>query len=115
MRKEGKLEIMLILHVSAHIKPDQIEAFKAATSENARASTTSEPGCLRFDVVQQIDDPSRFVLVEIYRTSEDAARHKETPHYERWRTTAEPLLAEPRSRILYTNVIPTDAEFETVE
>ena len=103
---------MLILHVSAHVKSDQIEAFKAATRENACLSTTTEPGCLRFDVVQQIDDPSRFVLVEIYRTSEDAARHKETAHYEHWRTVAEPLLAEPRSRIFYTNVFPTDAEFE---
>jgi autoinducer 2-degrading protein len=99
---------MYILHVHIHVKPEQIEAFKVATIENADKSTRNEPGCARFDIIQQADDPTRFVLVEAYRTSEDAANHKETKHYNRWREAAEPLLAEPRSRVIYTNVFPGD-------
>ena len=98
---------MYIVHVHVHVKPDQIEAFKAATLENARNSL-KEPGIARFDIIQQADDPTRFVLVEVYRTPEDPAKHKETAHYNRWREIAEPMLAEPRTRTIYTNVFPDD-------
>ncbi len=101
---------MLIIHVHVHVKPDQVEAFKAATLENAQASL-KEPGVLRFDVLQQTDDPTRFTLVEIYRSAEDPARHKETAHYNRWREVAEPLMAEPRSRTAYTNFFPADKDW----
>ena len=98
---------MLIVHVFVHVKPDQVDAFKAATIENARNSV-QEPGIARFDVIQQQDDPTRFVLVEVYRTPDDPARHKETVHYATWRDTAEPMMAEPRASIKYTNIFPAD-------
>lgn len=99
---------MLIVHVFVLVKPDQVEAFKAATIENARSSL-QEPGIARFDVVQQMDDPARFVLVEVYRTPSDPARHKETAHYQRWRDTVEAMMAEPRTSLKYSNVFPDEA------
>ena len=96
---------MVIVHVFIHVKPEHLEAFTTATIENAQNSV-KEPGIARFDVIQQRDDPTRFVLVEVYRTPDDPARHKETAHYNRWREVCEPLLAEPRSRIVYGNVFP---------
>ncbi len=102
---------MYIVHVSVHVKPDQVEPFIYATTANARASTSTEPGCFRFDVVQQADDPTRFALVEIYRDQEAANAHKATEHYVLWRQTAEPLMAEPRTRIVYSNIFPDDAGF----
>ncbi len=101
---------MLIVHVFVHVKEDQIEPFKLATIENARNSVR-EPGIARFDVIQQSDDPSRFVLVEIYRTPADAGRHKETAHYAKWRDAASPMMAEPRTSIKYSNIFPGDDGF----
>jgi autoinducer 2-degrading protein len=98
---------MYIVHVHVHVKADQVESFKAVTLENAKASL-KEPGIARFDVIQQADDPSRFILVEVYRSSEDPARHKETAHYNRWREAAEPLMAEPRTRTVFANLFPDD-------
>ncbi len=98
---------MLIVHVFAHVKPGKVEAFKAATLENARSSVR-EPGVARFDFVQQKDDPTRFVLVEVYQTEDAPARHKETAHYKKWRDTVEEMMAEPRSSIKYTNVFPDE-------
>jgi len=98
---------MFIIHVFAHIKPDQIEAFKAATIKNAHSSL-QEPGIARFDLIQQQDDPTRFALVEVYRTSDDPARHKETAHYQKWRDTVADMMAEPRTSIKYANVFPDD-------
>jgi quinol monooxygenase YgiN len=83
-----------------------VEPFKVATAENARQSR-EEPGVARFDVVQQADDPTRFVLVEAYRTAGAAAAHKETAHYQVWRDTVAPMMAEPRTSVKYTNVSPT--------
>ncbi len=102
---------MFIVHVYIHVKADQIEAFKTVTLENAQNSL-QEPGVARFDVIQQADDPTRFVLVEVYRTAADAAKHKETAHYNRWREQAEPLMAEPRSRIIYSNVFPGETGWD---
>lgn len=91
---------MLIVHVFVHVKPDQIEAFKAATLDNARHSV-QEPGIAVFDVLQQPDDPTRFLLIEIYRDAEAPARHKETAHYQRWRDAVAPMMAEPRTAVKY--------------
>src|SRR5688572_26954658 len=96
---------MLVVHVHVHVKAESVEAFKAATLENAQSSLR-EPGVARFDVAQQQDDPTRFVLVEIYRTDDAPAKHKETAHYQKWRDTVAPMMAEPRSSIRYTNVPP---------
>ena len=98
---------MFIVHVFANVKPDQVEAFRAATLENARKSM-QEPGIARFDVIQQQDDPTRFVLVEVYRASDDPARHKETAHYQKWRDTVADMMAEPRTSVKYTNVFPDE-------
>ena len=100
---------MFIVHVFVHVTPDGIDAFKAATLENARCSVEKEPGVARFDVVQQKDDPARFVLVEVYRTPDDAAKHKDTAHYQLWRDTVADLMAEPRSSLKYDNIFPDDA------
>ena len=102
---------MLIVHVFVHVKPDKIEAFKVATEENAHNSII-EPGIARFDVIQQQDDPTRFILVEIYRTAEDPGRHKETAHYKKWRDTVADMMAEPRTSIKYTNVYPDEAGWD---
>ena len=99
---------MLIVQVFVHVKPDCVEAFKAASLENARHSV-QEPGIARFDVIQQVDDPTRFVLVEIYRTAAAPVQHKETAHYAAWRDTVADLMAEPRSSVKYANLFPSDA------
>ena len=96
---------MLILHVQVRVNAGDVEAFKAATLENARQSVL-EPGIARFDVVQQQDDPTRFVLVEVYRTAGAPAAHKETVHYQTWRDTVAPMMAEPRTSVRYANIFP---------
>jgi quinol monooxygenase YgiN len=99
---------MFIVHVHVHVKPEFVDTFREATLENARHSL-QEPGIARFDVVQQLDAPTRFVLVEVYRTPDDPARHKETAHYKKWAETVAPMMAEPRSSTKYGNVYPGDA------
>jgi autoinducer 2-degrading protein len=94
---------MLTVHVFVHVKPGQIEQFKTASIENANKSL-GEQGVARFDVLQQKDDPTKFLLVEVYRTEEDPARHKETEHYKKWRDTVAQMMAEPRKSIKYEDV-----------
>jgi|SRR3954463_10383641 len=101
-------ESLLIVHVHAHVRPNAVEAFRAASLDNARASVR-EPGVARFDVVQSVEDPTRFVLVEVYRTPEAPAAHKQTDHYARWRDAVAELMAEPRTSFKYLNVFPDDA------
>ena len=103
---------MLVVHVYVHVKPDQVEAFKAASLDNARNSVR-ESGIARFDVIQQQDDPTRFVLVEVYRTPQDPAKHKETAHYARWRDAVESMMAEPRTSVKYANVFPSEAGWDS--
>jgi len=98
---------MLIVHVFVHVKQGQVEAFRAATIENARSSI-QEQGIARFDVIQQQDDPTSFVLVEVYRTANDPAKHKETAHYQKWRDTVADMMGEPRTSIKYINVFPDE-------
>jgi autoinducer 2-degrading protein len=99
---------MLIVHVHVNVKPESTDAFRQATLENARNSVR-EPGIARFDFIQQQDDPTKFILVEVYRTPDDPARHKETEHYQTWRDTVAEMMAEPRSSVKYTNLFPDDA------
>lgn len=96
---------LLIVHVQVHVKPEYVEAFKTASIENARQSVR-EPGVARFDVVQQADAPERFVLVEVYRSSDAPAAHKETSHYMTWRDTVAPMMAEPRTSVKFAPVFP---------
>jgi quinol monooxygenase YgiN len=88
-----------------------VEEFKSASMENARNSV-KESGIARFDVIQQQDDPSRFVLVEVYRTADDPARHKETQHYQKWRDSVEDMMAEPRRAIKYQNIFPGESGWD---
>jgi len=99
---------MLIVHVFIHVKPESVDAFMAASLSNARQSL-QEPGIARFDVLQQADDPTRFVLVEVYRDADAPVRHKETAHYAQWRDTVAEMMAEPRSSVKYANLFPDDA------
>ena len=99
---------LLIVHVQVQVNPECVEAFKAATVANARASV-QEPGIARFDVVQQADDPTRFVLVEVYRTADAPAKHKETAHYAAWRDAVAPMMAVPRTSVKFGNVFPEEA------
>lgn len=101
---------MLVVHVHVHVKADCVESFKAATEANAQASLR-EPGIARFDVVQQADDPTRFVLVEAYRSDEAPAAHKATAHYLAWRDAVAPMMAEPRSSVKYVNIHPVDSKW----
>ena len=103
--------VMIIVHVFVHVRAHTVDAFTAATLENGRSSIL-EPGVIRFDVVQQDEDPTRFVLIEIYRTPDDPARHKETAHYVKWRDTVETMMAEPRKGVKYHAVFPEPAEWE---
>lgn len=103
---------MLIVQVFVQVKPEAVEAFKAATVENARNSV-KEPGIARFDVLQQAEDPTRFVLIEVYRTAEDPARHKETAHYLQWRDTVADLMATPRTSSKYHNVFPAEQGWDS--
>jgi len=98
---------MLIVHVHAYVTGEMVEAFKAASLVNARNSV-QEPGIARFDVVQDNDDPTHFVLIEVYRTPEAPAAHKETAHYATWRDTVAPMMAKPRTSEKFTNRFPDD-------
>ena len=103
---------MFIVQVYAQVKLEHVDAFREASVENARESL-KEPGVARFDLVQEVDDPTRFALLEVYRSEADTAKHKETPHYAKWRDTVESMLAEPRSRTRYRNLAPDDPGWET--
>ena len=100
---------MLIVHVHIHLKPEYIDSFKQATLANAHDSV-QEAGIAHFDVLQQQDDPTRFVLVEAYRTPEAPAAHKETKHYQTWRDAVAPMMAEPRTSVKFGNLFPPDED-----
>ena len=101
---------LLIVHVDVAVVPDQLDAFLAATEENATASR-EEPGVVRFDVLSDRSDPNHVVLVEIYRDEAAAAAHKETAHYQRWRDTVAPMMARPRQSARYVNTSPGDEDW----
>ncbi len=96
-----------IVHVFIHVKPECIDAFRDVSIENAKQSI-KEPGIARFDVIQQADDPTRFVLVEVYRSESAPANHKQSAHYNVWKDSAEKMMVEPRTRVVYKNVYPLE-------
>jgi quinol monooxygenase YgiN len=101
---------MLVVHVHVQVKPDSVTAFKEATLTNARHSL-QEPGVRRFDVLEQQDDPTRFVLVEVYRDAAAAAAHKGTQHYPVWRDAVAPMMAEPRHSVKFNTIFPDDQDW----
>jgi quinol monooxygenase YgiN len=102
---------MIVLLVHVHVKPEAIAVFEAATEDNA-SNSRREPGVARFDVLRQQDDPTRFVLVEVYRDQEAVSSHKTTAHYLRWREAVRDLMAEPRVGVMHTSVSPGDEGWE---
>jgi autoinducer 2-degrading protein len=98
---------MFVVCVSIQVDPKHVEAFIAATLENAR-NTRTEPGNTRFDVLRRIDDPACFTLVEAYPTAEDFAAHQRTAHYLRWKETVAPWMAVPRVGVKHTRLFPAD-------
>ena len=98
---------MIIVHVQVRVKSESIEAFRLATIENARQSV-KEPGIARFDVLQDSTEPSRFLLVEVYRNRDAPAQHKATAHYATWRDTVAEMMTEPRTNVKYENIFPSD-------
>ena len=98
---------MLIVHVHVHLKPESVEAFRKASIENARHSV-QEPGIARFDVLQDESDPTRFVLVEVYRAPDARAQHRTTAHYAKWRDAVADMMAEPRTGVQFQNIFPGD-------
>lgn len=101
---------MNIVLVQVHVRPEFVEAFKQASVENA-SNSVREAGIARFDVIQQADDPTRFILVEVYKSTEASAAHKETAHYLKWRDTVAEMMAEPRQGVKYSNVFPDDGRW----
>ena len=101
---------MHVIHVHVHVRAEAVAAFREATLVNA-AQSLMEAGVARFDVIQQQDDPARFVLVEAYRTAEAIAAHKDTAHYAAWRAAVAPMMAAPRSSTKYANVFPADEDY----
>ena len=99
---------MYILHVQAHVKTERIEAFKQAAIENA-SNSVKEPGVARFDVIQQEDDPARFMLLEVYHDASGHASHRETAHYHAWVEAVTHMFAEPRTRAIYQNIYPPNS------
>jgi len=95
----------LAVLVNVHVLPDAVDAFRSASLANAAASL-HEPGVVRFDVIQDADDATRFILIEVYRDAEGAAAHKQTAHYQAWRDSVGPMMAEPRTSKLYRTVSP---------
>jgi quinol monooxygenase YgiN len=96
---------MFIVHVHVYVRPESVADFRHATIENARGSV-QEPGIIRFDVIEQQDDATRFVLIEVYNSPEAATSHKETPHYAKWRDAVANMMAEPRQSVKFSAVFP---------
>lgn len=102
---------MLVVHVQIHVKLEFLEDFKKATLENAKNSL-KEPGIARFDLLEYQEDPTRFLLVEAYKTAEAPEAHKETAHYKKWRETVAPMMVEPRTSVKYSNLFPDDTKYQ---
>jgi len=103
---------MLVVFVHVNVKSDSVDDFISASRANVEQSLR-EPGVVRFDFIQNRAEPNRFVLIEVYRTEDDPARHKETAHYQTWRDTVEPMMAEPRRSEKYRDLAPPPASWET--
>lgn len=89
-----------VTFVHVHVVEGSEDAFLAASKANAENSRR-EPGVTRFDVLQQLDDPTRFVLVEGYVSEDAVAAHKQTDHYATWRAAVDGIMAEPRQATRY--------------
>jgi (4S)-4-hydroxy-5-phosphonooxypentane-2,3-dione isomerase len=98
---------MIVTCVYIHVKPDEVNNFIDATTAN-HLESVKEPGNLRFDLIQQADDPSRFMIYEAYESEKSAADHKTTAHYLKWRDRVNDHMAEPRYGVKYNIIEPKD-------
>lgn len=98
---------MLISIVEVHVKPNFIEAFIEVTKKNVEGSL-GEPGVARFDFLQDDEEPTKFVLYEVYRSAEDPAKHRETHHYKEWKDAVSTMMMTPRTKVIYNNILPLD-------
>ena len=94
---------MYLFHAYVSVAAGSEAEFAEACAVNSRASL-QEPGCLRFEVLQEADDPTRFVLVEAYDSEDDLSSHKTTDHYKGWAEVANRVQVEPRSKKVFTVV-----------
>jgi len=100
---------MIVTCVMVHVKQENIEDFIKASTANHEGSI-QEPGNLRFDLLQTKDNPAKFVFYEAYKSEEDVAAHKETPHYKKWREAVADWMATPRIGIPCTVIAPLDLD-----
>lgn len=98
---------MIVTSVYVHVKSESVEDFINASTEN-HLESVKESGNLRFDFMQQADDPCRFMIYEAYESDEAAAAHKNTPHYLRWREKVQDMMAEPRKGVKYNILQPSE-------
>lgn len=101
---------MHIVFVHVHVKPEMVAQFIEITSENVRNSI-KEAGVVRFDFLQQAEDPTKFTLAEVYYTPEDQQKHRDTRHYQAWRDAAVDMMAGPRVGVKFKNLIPSDEDW----
>jgi (4S)-4-hydroxy-5-phosphonooxypentane-2,3-dione isomerase len=97
---------MFVTIVHVYVKTDFVEQFIEATRENHKDSI-KEPGNLRFDVLMDESDPTKFVLYEAYSSEQAVAAHKETLHYLKWRDMVAPWMAKPREGVKHKMLFPT--------
>jgi autoinducer 2-degrading protein len=100
---------MVILHVTVQVKPEHVSEFLDVVRHDAEHSEKDEPGCLRFDVIQDRDDRNRFYFYEIYRDEAALEAHRQTPHFKLYAEKVQPWLAAPAERRFGKNLIPSDA------
>jgi autoinducer 2-degrading protein len=105
---------MYVVCVTVHVVPEQVQPFIQATQENARQSRLTEPGNVRFDILQAEAEPTRFFLYEVYRAKEDFAHHQQTPHYLKWKETVAPWMAVPRQGIRHQSLFPSDSDWQSI-
>jgi autoinducer 2-degrading protein len=101
---------MYVVCVTVFVKPEDVNDFIEATKDNA-SNTHNEPGNVRFDVLQAVDEPSKFFLYEVYKAEEDFKSHQQTQHYLRWRETVADMMAQPRQGVKHYNVFPSDGDW----
>jgi quinol monooxygenase YgiN len=102
---------MVVLHVTVQVKPEHIAQFLEQVRYDAEHSENDETGCLRFDVIQDKDDPNRFYYYEVYRDEAALEAHRQTPHFKLYSETVRPWLASPPERRFGRNIIPSDADW----
>uniref|UniRef100_A0A0G4GPB0 ABM domain-containing protein n=1 Tax=Chromera velia CCMP2878 TaxID=1169474 RepID=A0A0G4GPB0_9ALVE len=105
---------LLCVFVDVQVTPGGESLFIEASKANA-ANSIKEPGVSRFDLLQNVEDPSNFVLVEVYNSKEGPARHKETAHYKCWRETVESIMARPRQALKFQTVFPSRVHWHRTE